>query len=331
MKSLIAGVGSYLPAKIITNDDLSQTLDTSHEWITTRTGISKRHVADYKNGETCVYMGSIAAKRALEMAQMDAGEIDLILTATVTSDYHMPSAACMIQQEIGAEKIPAFDISAACAGSIYALNIADSFIRSGQYKNILVITSEVLSSVVNWQDRNTAVLFGDGASAAVLTASDKNFGFIDFMLKADGNQKETIFIPAGGSKQPLNEELLNNQANKIKMNGKETFKFAVRSMCEITESILSKNNLSAKDISYVVPHQANLRIIEAIAKRIDLPMEKFLVNLDKYANTSAASLLLAYDEAVKNKKFNNNDMVLMLAIGAGFAWGAGLYRFKDPL
>lgn len=326
MRTLITGTGSYLPKKIVTNDELTQTLDTSDEWISSRTGIRQRHCADFRQEETCSAMATMAARNALEMANLKPSDLDLIITATVTADYRLPSAACLVQEALGAENVPAFDLSAACAGSLYALSIADSFIRSKTYKNILVIASEALSSAVDWQDRNTAVLFGDGASAAVLSAHEGERGFIDFDLYADGRQKQVIWIPAGGSKTPIDETALKNRADKIAMNGRETFKFAVRAMCDAVEKILIENNLDASKVKFAVPHQANLRIIEAIAKRLDLPMERFLINLDKCANTSAASLLLAYDQSLRANLFQKDDLVLMLAIGAGFVWGASLYR-----
>jgi 3-oxoacyl-[acyl-carrier-protein] synthase-3 len=326
MRTKIIGTGSFLPQKIVTNDDLSKTLDTSDEWIDSRTGIRQRHCADFRNRETCSTMATIASKKALDMAGIKASDLDLIITATVTADYRIPSAACLIQEALGATFVAAFDIAAACAGSVYGLSIANSFIKSKTYKNILVVASEVLSSAVNWSDRNTAVLFGDGASAAVVSATDEDRGFIDFDLYADGRQHQVICMPSGGSKNPIDEEAIKNKTDKIAMNGRETFKFAVRAMCDAVEKILKDNNLDASQIKFAVPHQANLRIIEAIAKRLDLPMDRFLINLDKCANTSAASLLLAYDQANREQRFKPGDLVLMLAIGAGFAWGASLYR-----
>lgn len=327
MRTKIIGTGSYLPKKVVTNDELAQFLDTSDEWIATRTGIRQRQLADYKGQETCSYMGLQAAKRALEMAQIEGKDLDLIITATVTPDFRLPTASCLIQAQLSATNVPAFDLSAACSGSLYALSIADSFIKNGTYKNVLVIASEVMSSIVDWSDRNTAVLFGDGASAAVLSATTtKDSGFIDFDLYADGRMKDVIHLPAGGSACPIDEQAIKDKKDKVVMNGRETFKFAVRAVCDAVEKILADNNMTANDIAFVVPHQANLRIIEAIAKRLDISMDKFLVNLDRCANTSAASLFLAYDEANRKSLFKSGDTVLMLAIGAGFVWGAGLYR-----
>lgn len=327
MRCTIIGTGSYLPEKIITNDDLSKTLDTSDEWISTRTGIKQRHCADITRHETSVTMGVEAARLALEMARLEPRDIDFILVATSTPDYRLPGCGVMIQDLLGAYDTPALDIGAACAGSIYGFGIANSFIRSGTYKNILFVTTEMMSSIVNWQDRNTAILFGDGASAAVLSASDEEHrGFLDIDLYADGRQQKTIWIAAGGSLEPIDEKARESGADKVSMNGRETFKFAVRAIIEAIEKLLDKHQLKFSDIKIAVPHQANLRIIEAIAKRLDLPMERFLVNLDRCANTSAASLLLAYDEANRAQRLEKNDIILMLAIGAGMVWGAGLYR-----
>lgn len=324
MQTKIIGTGSYLPKKIVTNDDLAQILETSDEWIRTRTGILQRHIADHKGEESCATMGYHAAKNALEMAGVKSSEIDLIITATVTPDFRLPSASCLIQKMLGAHNVPAFDLAAACAGSIYGLSIAHSFIKSGTYKKILFIASEVISSAINWKDRNTAVLFGDGASAAVLCAHE-NTGFIDFDLYADGSLYDIIMIREGGSSSPLSDP--NDANSKIMMNGRETFKFAVRAITKAAKKIISDNHFVSKDIQFVVPHQANLRIIEAIAERLNLPLERFLINLDRCANTSAASLLLAYDEAFRKQQFKAGDLILMLAIGAGFSWGTGIYRF----
>ncbi len=327
MRSKIIGTGGYLPPKLITNDDLSQTLDTSDEWITTRTGIRQRYVADTNKEETCSFMGIEASKKALAMAGIEARELDLIITATITPDYRLPTNACLIQAALGAKNVPAFDLAAACSGSIYGLSVADSFIRSGTYRNILVVTSEIMSSIVDWKDRNTAVLFGDGASAAVLTATESaTSGFIDFDLYADGEAQKIIWIPQGGSRSPLTCENIEQRQDKIIMNGRETFKFAVRAVCDAVEKILADNNIKASDVAFVVPHQANLRIIEAIAKRLDMPLDRFLINLDRCANTSAASLMLAYDEANRAGQLKTGDNIVMLAIGAGFVWGAGIYR-----
>jgi 3-oxoacyl-[acyl-carrier-protein] synthase-3 len=326
MRSKIVGTGSYLPKKIVTNDEMAQHLETSDEWIRTRTGIRERHFVDLALGESTSSMGTIAAKNALEMANIKATDLDLIITATVTPDYRLPSTSCMIQENLQAFDVPSVDIGAACAGSIYALSFADSYIKSGKYKNVLVIASETMSSVINQEDRNTAILFGDGASAAVLSASHTESGFIDIDLYSDGRQKDIITVLAGGSVRPITAESLRNKEDKVVMNGRETYKFAVRAMCDAIVKIAKKNNVDCADIAFAVPHQANLRIIEAIGERMGIPLDRFLINLDRCANTSAASLLLVYDEAVRRHSIKEGDLILMLAIGAGFSWGAGLYR-----
>lgn len=327
MRSKILGTGSYLPKKIVTNDDLSKFLETSDEWITTRTGIKQRHIANVEDGETTSFMALEAAKKALQKASLSPTDLDMVIVATITPDYRLPSTACLLQNALGARHIPAFDLAAACSGSLYALSVADSFIRSGSYKKILVVASEMMSSAINWSDRNTAILFGDGASAAVIGVSDNDeIGFLGFELFADGKEKDTILIPKGGSACPLTNTSVDDQQDKIIMNGRETFKFAVRAVTSSAESILKKYHLSPDDVSFVVPHQANLRIIEAIADRVGIPLERFLVNLDRCANTSAVSLLLAYDEAIEQQRIKSGDLMLMLGIGAGFTWGGGLYR-----
>lgn len=327
MRAKITGTGSFLPKKVVTNDDLAQTLDTSDEWIASRTGIRQRYRADFQGLESCSAMGINAAKRALEMANLKGSDLDLIMTATVTPDLRLPTVSCLIQEALGAVNVPAFDLSAACAGSIYGLSIAQSFIRNGEYKNILLVTAEVMSSIINDKDRNTAVLFGDAASAAVISASpdDQASGFIDFDLYADGRMKKIIHIPQGGSYAPVDKSNVCD-GDKVIMNGRETYKFAVRAVCEAAEKIARDNQISLENFKCVVPHQANLRIIEGIAERLHVPMDRFLINLDRCANTSAASLLLAYDEANRKHQFKENDLILMLAIGAGFVWGAAIYR-----
>lgn len=327
MRSTMRGTGSYLPHKILSNDDIASFLDTSDEWISTRTGIKQRHCVDKSLNETTASMGLAAAERALSMANIAASDLDLIIVATVTPDYRLPNVSCMLQESLKAYNAAALDIGAACAGSIYALSIADSFIRTGKYKNVLIVTSETMSSIVNWEDRNTAILFGDGASAAVLSAEpEDSHGFIDFDIYADGRQQKTIFIEAGGSRNPVDEQAIQDKTDKVSMNGREVYKFAVRAVTDAILKITAKNNIAISDITFAVPHQANLRIIEAIAERLNIPMDRFLINLDRCANTSAASLLLAYDEASRAGRIKRDDLILMLAIGAGFVWGAALYK-----
>lgn len=325
MHTKISGTGLFAPAKILTNSDMAQFVDTTDEWIQSRTGIKTRHIA-VPGEETTVFMGLRAAQRALEAAGCSAEELDMIIVATVTPDYRLPSAACMLQNELGAKNAFAYDVVAACAGSIYALSIADKFIRSGACKKVLVVGAECLSSITNFSDRNTCVLFGDAASAAILEPSNSDTGFVDIKLYSDGSQWQHIWIKAGGSKVPLTPERLANQEHNIVMNGRETYKFAVRSLTEAASSLLVQHKMSADDVSHVVAHQANLRIIEAVAAKLKVPIEKFVINIDRYANTSSASLLATFDEAARGGRFKSGDVVLMMAIGSGFTWGTALYR-----
>lgn len=304
----ITGTGFFVPSRKVTNEDLSKTVDTSEDWIQTRTGIRSRYLVDPEKPVSLVDMAEEAALRALESSKTRSEEVDMIIMATATQDHRLPSAACLLQYRLGARRACAFDIAAACAGSLHALAIADRFLDGQKYKNILVIGAELLSTVLDWNDRNTCVLFGDAASAAVLKQGS---GFMDFDLCADGSQWENIWMPHGG---------------KILMKGQETFKFAIRVLTQAVEQILAKNNLKPDNIHQVIAHQANLRIIEAVADRIRIPIEKFMINIDRYANTSSASLLLTYHEAMAQNRIHPGDIVLMMSVGAGFVWGVALYR-----
>jgi 3-oxoacyl-[acyl-carrier-protein] synthase-3 len=306
---------------------MARYVDTSDEWIFQRTGIRSRHLIEKEGAMSTVDMAEKATMQALEMAGLSADDIDLIICGTVTPDYRLPSAACVLQQRIQAKNAFAFDVSAACAGSLYALNIADRFISSGQCQRALVIGAETLSTIVNWSDRNTCVLFGDAGSAAIVEkTSQQEKGFVDFLMRSDGNYWKTISILEGGSKTPLTAEGLAQKTERVIMNGRETYKFAVKALVEVAQDILHRNGLRAASISHVVAHQANLRIIEAVAERLDLSIERFVLNIERYANTSSASLLTTYDEALRSERFKQGDLILMLAIGAGLAWGAALYR-----
>ena len=308
----IAGTGFFVPSRIVTNDDLSQLVDTSDEWIQSRTGIQYRHLVDPENPMSMIDMAEQAALRALENSNTNAEELDMIVLASATSDYRLPSGACLLQQRLGAKYACAFDIVAACAGSLHALSIANQYLDGQKYKNILVLGAEMMSGIVDWTDRNTCVLFGDAASAAVLKKSpDPERGFVDFDFYADGSQWESIWMPHGG---------------KVQMKGGETFKFAVRVLTQAVHKILQKNGVEPSDIKQIVAHQANLRIIEAISSRVEIPMDRFMINIDRYANTSSASLLLTYDEAKAQGRIQPGDWVLMMAVGAGFVWGVALYK-----
>jgi len=327
LSTLITGTGAYAPERIVTNDQLSKIIDTSDEWIFSRTGIKSRHLIEKEGEMTTVDMAEKAALKALEMTNANAYDLDLIIVGTVTPDYRLPSAACLLQQRLKAKKAAAFDVLAACAGSLYGLSIGSQFISTKKYQKILVIGAETMSSIINWSDRNTCVLFGDAASAAVLEPSPTlSQGFIDFQLYSDGSQWKNIWIPQGGSKHPITENTYREKGDRAQMNGRETFKFAVRALTECALNILEANQFKLKDVAHIVAHQANLRIIEAVAKKLDLSIDKFVINIDRYANTSSASLLTTFDEGSRSGRFKKNDLILMLAIGAGFAWGAGLYR-----
>ncbi len=314
--SRILGTGSYLPKRVVTNDELAQTVDTNDEWIVTRTGIRSRHISDAE--ETSSYMGYHASLRALEAAQLKAEDLDMIIVATTTPDKGLPNTACLLQDRLGVTYIPAFDITAACAGFVYALSVADQYIRTGMIKTILIVGVDVLSAVTNWADRSTCVLFGDGAGAAILQASDKP-GILSTVLRADGRQKDSLYIPSLLPGQRKAEEL-----PYIHMNGREVFKFAVRALEKIVEEILADNGLSQDAIDWLIPHQANLRIITAIAEKLNLSMDKVVTSVEKYANTSAASVPIAMDEAIRDGRIKRGQTLLLEAIGGGFMWGAAL-------
>ena len=320
--SRIAGTGSYLPEKVLTNDDLAKFVDTSDEWIASRTGIRERHVA--AEGETTGDLGYHAAVRALEAAGVDAKELDLIIVGTTTPDLIFPSTACLIQHRIGADGCPAFDVNAACSGFIYALTVADKFIRSGAAKTALVIGSETLTRMVDWSDRTTCVLFGDGAGAVVLKA-DSETGILSTHMHADGGKKELLWNPVGVSVGFKPDE--ENAGVRINMSGNDVFKYAVKALDSVVEETLQANGLDRHAIDWLIPHQANLRIIEATAKRLDMPMERVIVTVDKHGNTSSGSVPLALDEAVRSGKVQRGQLVLLEAFGGGFTWGSALLRY----
>jgi len=317
----IAGTGSYLPEKTLTNDDLSKIVETSDEWIVTRTGIKERRIA--ADDEFTSHLGSKAALKALEQAQMDAEQVELIIVATITPDTLTPATACYIQQQIGAPKAVAFDISAACSGFLYAMKLAKRLIESGAFSNALIIGAEKLSSFVNWEDRTTCVLFGDGAGAAVLRASGSNDGrILSTDIGTDGAQTHLLNIPGGGSACPITLQNANEHLATLAMLGKEVFKHAVTRMKNSANCVIEKAGLKPEDITLVIPHQANLRIIDAIASRLDVDNEKVFVNLHKYGNTSAAAIAIALDEAHRSGKIQRGDHIIMVAFGAGLTWAA---------
>jgi len=322
----IAGIGSYVPPKVITNEDLSKLVDTSNEWIIERTGIRERRVVD--NNTSTSDIATIAAKRALEDGNISPEEIDLILVATVTPDMAFPSTACIVQKNIGAVNAAAFDISVGCSGFIYGLSIGVNFIRSGAYRKVLVIGAETLSKIVNWQDRNTCILFGDGAGACVIERCEDGYGFLSFDLGADGTNGNLLTMPAGGSRLPASYETVSNNLHTINMDGREVFKFAVRVIEKTSLNALNKANITLDGIDYLVPHQANIRIIESATKKLKLADDKVYVNLDKYGNMSSASIPVALDEAYRNNLLQLGNQILLVAFGAGLTWGSTLLKWN---
>ncbi|HEY5850948.1 MAG TPA: beta-ketoacyl-ACP synthase III [Lysobacter sp.] len=320
--SRIAGTGSYLPEKVLTNDDLAKFIDTSDEWIASRTGIRERHIA--AEGETTSDLAYHASMRALEAAGVDAKDLDLIVVGTTTPDLIFPSTACLLQHRIGANGCAAFDVNAACSGFVYALTVADKFIRSGSAKNVLVVGAETLTRMLDWSDRSTCVLFGDGAGAVVLKA-DTETGILSTHMHADGGKKELLWNPVGVSVGFKPEEP--NAGVKVLMTGNEVFKHAVKALDSVVEETLEANGLDRHDIDWLIPHQANLRIIEATAKRLDMPMDRVIVTVDRHGNTSSGSVPLALDEAVRTGKVQRGQLVLLEAFGGGFTWGSALLRY----
>lgn len=319
--SVIIGTGSYLPKAILTNDELAKKVDTNDEWITSRTGIKQRHIA--AEGEFTSDLATEAAKKAIEAAKISAQEIDMIIVCTTTPDKTFPSVAVTVQAKLGIKNIPAFDLQAVCAGFVYGLSVADSFIKAGNAKTILLIGAETMSRVLNWQDRSTCVLFGDGAGAVVIKAEENpgtNSGIMFTQIHAAGEHEEILLTDGGVS--------LNQTAGTILMNGKEVYKHAVEKMGGVIKTLLEKANLNKDDLNWIIPHQANLRIIEAIAKRLEFPMEKMVVTLDSQANTSAATIPLALDYAVRNAMIKSGDLIAITALGAGLSWGGCILKWK---
>ena len=316
----IIGTGSYVPEKVLTNADLSRMVDTSDEWITTRTGIKERRIA--AKDENTSDMATKAALKAIEQAKISPTDIDLILVATATPDMLFPATACFVQKKIGATNAACLDISAACAGFLFGIEIAQQFITSHTHDTVLVIGAEKLTSITNWTDRNTCVLFGDGAGAAILRHRGGSHGVISTHIGSDGQFTDILFMPGGGSRCPITAENAGKYLNTIHMTGKEVYKQAVTAMMKASKKALEQAGLSINDIACVIPHQANLRIIEAIADRLGIPLEKFYVNLDKYGNTSAAAVAIALDEANRSGRIKPGDYVLMVVFGGGLTWAS---------
>lgn len=315
----ILGTGSYLPARVLTNAELERMVDTTDQWIVDRTGIRERHLA--ADDESASTMGLDAARRALDAAGVDAKQVDLIIVATTTPDLVFPATACLIQERLGIRECPAFDVQAVCTGFVYALTIAEKFIRTGSARCALVIGSEVLSRIVDWKDRSTCVLFGDGAGAVVLGAADAP-GIISTHLHADGQYKDLLCVPTGVGTSHRRERL-----PFVQMEGSEVFKVAVTTLGRIVDETLAANRMQQSDIKWLVPHQANIRIITATAKKLGLPMERVVLTVDRHGNTSAASIPLAFDEAVRDGRIQRGDTILMEAFGGGFTWGSVLLRY----
>ena len=319
--SRITGTGSYLPERILTNFDLEKMVETSDEWIRERTGIEKRHIVG--DSQTTSDMGEQASRRALEAAGKRPEDVDLIVVATTTPDRVFPSTACLLQQRLGANGCPAFDVQAVCTGFVYALSVVDKFIRSGSARCALVVGAESFSRIVDWEDRTTCVLFGDGAGAVVMEASDEA-GVLSTHLHADGRFDQLLNVPAGISEHP---EALREGKALVHMKGNEVFKVAVRTLGRIVDETLEANGLEKGDIDWLVPHQANIRIINATAKKLELPMERVVVTVDQHGNTSAASIPLALDTAVRDGRIKRGDTMIMEAFGGGFTWGSALLRY----
>ncbi len=323
VRSYILGTGSYLPENVLTNDELAKRVDTSDEWIVTRTGISQRHIAN--DNESSNDLAEQAALAAIADAGISADAIDLIIVATTTPAHIFPSVACDLQTRLGTSVCPAFDVQAVCSGFIYALDIADKYIRSGQVKNALVVGADCMAKITNWEDRNTCVLFGDGAGAVVLSATNasEHEGIIASRLYSDGKYKKLLWVPNGPSWKKSDDRI----DNYIQMAGSEVFKVAVSQLRNLVNQVLEGSDYQPQDIDKLVPHQANIRIIKSVAEKLKLPMDKVVTTVDKHANTSAASIPLALDYAVKNEQIRRDDLIFMEAFGGGFTWGGILARF----
>ncbi len=322
-----ASFGSHAPAKIVNNFDLEKIVETSDEWIRTRTGMFERHYCTAD--EAASDIATIAATNAIEASRVKYKDIDLIITGTVTGDYPFPSTACVIQKKLGLKGIPAFDVSAGCTGFVYALDIAKNYVENGTAQNVLVVGVDILTKITNWADRNTCVLFGDGAGAAVVSRARRTdiSRIIDSLIFADGSQSDLLYQAAGGSRMPASHESVDKNLHTVYMEGNRIFKNAIRSMFASTDELLKRNKMEAADVDWVIPHQANLRIIEGLADKLRVPLSKVIVNIEKFGNTSSATIPLALDEAIRNKKVRRGDIMLLTSFGAGLTWGSILARY----
>jgi 3-oxoacyl-[acyl-carrier-protein] synthase III len=324
----ITGWGMAVPERVLTNHDLAQMVDTSDEWIRTRTGIGERHIA--APNQTTATLAVEAAIKALTVANLAPDQVELIIVASATPEHIFPATACLVQDRIGAIKAGAFDLSAACSGFVYALNMATQAIRTGSLNNVLVIGAETLSKFTDWEDRNTCVLFGDGSGAFVLQGSDEPGGVLSAILRSDGSGGDLLMLPAGGSHQPASAETVENHQHFIKMNGREVFRFATRVMAQATREAVEAAHLTMDDIKYIIPHQANQRIIENAAKQLNIPLERCIVNVEHYGNTSSASIPIAVCEAVEAGKIQPGDQIVMVAFGAGLTWASLVAQWSGP-
>jgi len=327
LRAKITGVGHYVPSKVLNNKELEKMVDTSDDWIVSRTGIKERRILE--DGKASSFMGALAARVALENAGVSAEELDLIVVATVTPDMFFPSTACLIQHEIGAKNAWGVDVNGACTGFLYATAMGAQFIESGRYQKVLIVGSDKMSSITDYTDRNTCVLFGDAAAAIVLepTTEEAHVGILDYILKSDGSGQNFLYMKGGGSLHPASHETVDNKMHYIYQDGRTVFKFAVTGMADVTEQIAKKNNIQSDDIKLFIPHQANLRIIDAAAQRVKLPPEKVLINIDKYGNTTAATIPLGLSEAYNEGRIKQGDYIIFAAFGAGFTWGSMLVRW----
>ena len=324
-KASITGIGSYLPSKVLTNYDLEKMVDTSDDWIIQRTGIKERRIVE--NGQITSDLATYASLRAMEDAGVSPGDLDMIITSTITPDHIFPSTSCYIQQKIGASRASAFDILAACAGFIYALSVGESVVNSGAMKTVLVVGAECLSKITDYTDRTTCILFGDGAGAVVIQKSLSKHEILSTSLAADGSQADVLIMPGGGAKNPATLESVQQRTHYIQFKGKEVFKLAINKITNLIIDTVNKNGLSLEDIDLIIPHQSNLRIIEATMEKLGLPMEKAVVNIDKYGNTSSASIPIAIDEARKEGRLSKGDIVMLVAFGGGLTWGSSIIRW----
>jgi 3-oxoacyl-[acyl-carrier-protein] synthase-3 len=322
--SRITGTGHYVPERILTNFDLEKMVETSDEWITTRTGIRERRIVAPE--QACSDLATIAAERAMEAAGVTAADLDGIFMGTVSGDMPFPATATLVQERIGATNAAALDVSAACSGFVYGVCLANSMISSGAMNRVLVIGAEVLSKIVDWTDRATCVLFGDGAGAAIMEACAPGEGILSTQMKSDGSLADLLCIPGGGSRMPFSSRIAEDRLHFIKMKGDGVFKFAVRAMADAARGVLDDAGYSMDDVKLVIPHQANIRIIDAVCERLEVPKERMVVNLDRLGNTSSATIPIAYDEAVRSGRLQAGDLVLLTAFGGGFTWGAVLLR-----